>query len=72
MFQDTQTVVVCHLKAVDEHKSPDIDGDTAASQSEHFRQMGILEEEFSVEFVVLLVERTAGNEDSNGQEMEEI
>ena len=55
-----------HLEAVDHHERFDFDAELAAAEAEHIGNVGVLKEQLAGELVVFLIERAAGDEDSDG------
>jgi hypothetical protein len=62
---DQLPIDVGHLEAVDHHQRADGHFDARSAQPQHLREMRIAESQPSVDFVVGLVERAAGDEDAN-------
>src|SRR6185312_6023955 len=55
-----------HLQAVDHHQCFDRDLDFTSAEPQHVWDMGPLKKKLAGEFVVFFVERSAGDENSNG------
>ena len=64
-LDDPSASGVVELQAVDHHHRLDGDVEPAAAAAEHLLHVGVTEEEPAGELVVLLVERAAGDEDSD-------
>ena len=59
-------VLVLHLEAVDELVELDGNGHLDAGALEYLRQMALPEGKFTLDFVVMLVESSAGHDHTNG------
>ena len=66
VLHDESAIVIGHFEAVDQHHGADGHLDLRSSQPEHLRDVGLLEVELAGAFVVFLIKRAAGNENTNG------
>ena len=66
LFDDGLPVGGGHLQAVNHHEGAHGKVELAPGQREHFGEVRVLEEQLSVELVVFLVERTAGDKNAYG------
>jgi hypothetical protein len=64
--EDSSPAGVGHLEAVDHHERFDFDAELAAAEAEQIGNVGVLKKQLAGEFVVFLVERAAGDQDSDG------
>ena len=55
-----------HIQAVDHHQGGDRNLRTDAASCNHFRQMRLLKKKLAGNFIILLVESAAGNENADG------
>jgi len=66
VLHDERAIRVGHLEAVDHHHGANGHRHARAPALEHLGKMSVLEEELSGAFVIFLIERAAGNKDSDG------
>jgi hypothetical protein len=66
MTRNDPAVVAAHFQAVDHHQRAHFHVQQAAPKPEHLGQVRVLEKELPVQLVVLFVEGSTGDEQTDG------